>query len=163
MAFAHSEPQSRYDLSDVACTAKRDADGWILDGTKSFVAHGDCADKLIVSARIAGERRNPEGIALFLVDGKAHGVARRGYPTQDGLRAAEVKLSGVKVGSNDVLGDPGKALDAIQRAGDRSLAALGAEAIGAMTAAHEVTVEYLKTRKQFGVAIGSFQVLQHRA
>src|SRR5262245_32746669 len=109
LAFAHSEPESRYDLADVRCTARRDADGWILDGTKSFVAHGDCAEKLVVSARIGGDRRSREGIALFLVDAKASGVSVHGYPTQDALRAAEIRLSGVKVSSNDALGDPGKA------------------------------------------------------
>jgi len=163
LAFAHSEPESRYNLADVTCTAKRDADGWILDGTKSFVAHGDCADKLVVSGRISGDRRSREGIALFLVDPKAAGVSVRGYPTQDGLRAAEIRLSGVKVSSNDVLGDPGKAAAVIERVVDGALAAIGAEAVGAMSAAHEITLDYLKTRKQFGVAIGSFQALQHRA
>ena len=163
LAFAHSEPESRYDLADVSCKAKRDADGWILDGTKSFVAHGDRADKLIVSARISGERTNRDGIGLFLVDAKAAGVNVRGYPTQDGLRAAEIRLSGVKVGSNDALGDPGKAAGVIERVIDGALAAIAAEAVGAMSAAHEVTLEYLKTRKQFGAAIGSFQALQHRA
>src|SRR5262245_51617223 len=163
LAFAHSEAQSRYDLTDVACTARRDADGWILDGAKSFVAHGDRADKLIVSARIGSDRRSREGIALFLVDAKAEGVSCRGYPTQDGLRAAEIRLSGVKVRSNDALGDPGKAAAVIERVVDGALAAMAAEAVGAMSAAHEITVDYLKTRKQFGVAIGSFQALQHRA
>ena len=163
LAFAYSEPQSRYDLADVACTARRDADGWILDGTKSFVLHGDRADKLIVSARIGGERRSPDGIALFLVDAKSPGVACRGYLTQDSTRAAEIKLAGVKVDSNAALGDPGKSLPVIQRIADRTLAAVGAEALGGMSAAHEITIDYLKTRKQFGVAIGSFQALQHRA
>jgi len=163
LAFAHSEAQSRYDLADVACTARRDADGWVLDGNKTFVQHGAIADKLIVSARIGGDRRSRDGIALFLVDAGAPGVSRRGYPTQDGQRAAEIRLSGVKVGSNDALGDPGKALPTIERVVDGALAALAAEAVGAMGAAHEVTVDYLKTRKQFGVAIGSFQALQHRA
>jgi len=163
LAFAHSEPESRYNLADVSCTAKRDADGWILDGTKSFVAHGDRADKLVVSARIGGDRRGRDGIALFLVDAKAPGVSCRGYPTQDGLRAAEIKLAGVKVGSNDALGDPGKAAAVIERVVDGALAAIAAEAVGAMSAAHEITIDYLKTRKQFGAAIGSFQALQHRA
>jgi pimeloyl-CoA dehydrogenase small subunit len=163
LAFAHSEPQSRYDLTDVSCAARRDADGWILDGAKSFVAHGDRADKLIVSARIGSDRRSREGIALFLVDAKAEGVSRRGYPTQDGLRAAEIRLSGVKVPSSDTLGDPGKAAAVIERVVDGALAAMAAEGVGAMSAAHEITVDYLKTRKQFGVAIGSFQALQHRA
>ena len=162
-AWAHGEPQSRYDLADVGCTARRDADGWILDGTKSHVLHGDSADTLIVSARTAGSRRDRNGIALFLVDANAPGVQRRGYPTQDGLRAAQVRLAGVKVASRDAIGEPGQALATIERMADTALAALGAEAVGAMAAAHETTVEYLKTRKQFGVTIGSFQALQHRA
>ena len=166
MAFAHSEAQSRYDLADVATTAKRDADGWILDGEKSFVGHGNCADKLLVSARISGARTSREGIALFLVDMQAQGVSRKSYETQDGLRAAQIKLAGVKVSSNDAIGnpgDPGGALPLIERVADHALAAVAAEAVGAMSAAHEVTMEYLRTRKQFGVAIGSFQALQHRA
>ena len=163
LAFGHSEAQSRYNLADVATTARRDADGWILDGEKSFVAHGNCADKLVVSARISGERSSREGIALFLVDTKTEGVSRKSYETQDGLRAAQVKLSGVKVSSNDAIGDPGKALALIERVADNALTAVAAEAVGAMAAAHETTLEYLRTRKQFGVAIGSFQVLQHRA
>ena len=142
---------------------KKYSQDWILDGAKSFVLHGDRADKLIVSARIDGDRRSPEGIGLFLVDRTAAGVACRGYQTQDGLRAAEFKLNGVKVSSNDVLGNPSKALPVIQRVADHALAAMAAEAVGAMAAAHEVTVDYLKTRKQFGVPIGSFQALQHRA
>ena len=163
LAFAHSEAQSRYDLADVATTAKRDADGWILDGEKSFVAHGNCADKLVVSARIAGDRASRDGIALFLVDANTPGVSRKSYETQDGQRAAQIKLAGVKVRSNDAIGDPGKALSLIETVADKALAAVAAEAVGAMSASHETTLEYLRTRKQFGVAIGSFQVLQHRA
>ncbi len=163
LAFAHSEAQSRNDLADVATAAKRDADGWILDGEKAFVAHGNCADKLVVSARISGDRNSREGIGLFLVDAQSHGVSRKNYETQDGLRAAQIKLSGVKVSSNDAIGDPGKALPLIERVADSALAAVAAEAVGAMAAAQEITMEYLRTRKQFGVAIGSFQVLQHRA
>lgn len=163
LAFAHSEPQARYELSDVACKAKRGADGWIIDGRKSFVMHGDCADQLIVSARIGGEQRSAQGIGLFLVDAHAEGLSRRGYPTQDGLRSAEIRLSGVKVSSNAALGEPGNAAGTIQRIAEHALAATGAEAVGAMAAAHELTVDYLKTRKQFGVTIGSFQALQHRA
>ena len=163
LAYAHSEAQSRYNLADVATTAKRDADGWILDGEKSFVAHGNCADKLVVSARISGDRSSRDGIALFLVDAKTPGVSRKSYETQDGQRAAQIKLSGVKVSSNDAIGDPGKALPLIESVADNTLAAVAAEAVGAMAAAHDVTLEYLRARKQFGVAIGSFQVLQHRA
>jgi pimeloyl-CoA dehydrogenase small subunit len=163
LAFAHMERQSRYDLADVATTARRDGAHYVLDGAKSLVIHGDCADKLIVSARLAGDRRDRDGIGLFVVDADAAGVSRRGYPTVDGLRAAEVVLSGVRVGTERILGEPGEAFPLIAQVVDAAIAALAAEAVGAMAAMHESTVEYLKTRKQFGVSIGNFQVLQHRA
>ncbi len=163
LALAHSEPQSRYDLADVATSAKKDGAGYVLDGAKGIVLHGDSADKLIVSARVSGKQRERDGIGLFLVDAKAKGVSIRGYQTIDGLRAAEVKLAGVKIGAEDVIGDPGKALPVIERVVDEAMAALSAEAVGAMTVMHEVTTDYLKTRKQFGVPIGNFQVLQHAA
>ena len=163
LAFAHAERQSRYDLADVATTARRDGADYVLDGAKSLVIHGDCADKLIVSARLAGARRDRDGIGLFAIDAEAAGVSRRAYPTVDGLRAAEVTLSGVRVGTDRVLGEPGKAFPLIARVADAAVAALAAEAVGAMAVMHEMTVEYLKTRKQFGVPIGAFQVLQHRA
>jgi pimeloyl-CoA dehydrogenase small subunit len=163
LGFAHAERQSRYDLADITTTARRDHDHYVLDGAKSLVTHGDCADKLIVSARLGGARRDRDGLGLFVVDADAAGVSRRAYPTVDGLRAAEVALSGVRVGATQVLGEPGRAFPLIVAAVDAGIAALAAEAVGAMAAMHEMTVEYLKTRKQFGVPIGSFQVLQHRA
>jgi pimeloyl-CoA dehydrogenase small subunit len=163
LAFAHTERQSRYDLADVATQAKKDGQGWVLDGEKGVVLHGDSADKLIVTARVGGGRRDREGVALFLVDAKAEGVSRRGYPTQDGLRAAEISLARVRVGPEGVIGEPGAALPLVERVVDEAIAALCAEAVGAMDALHELTLDYLKTRKQFGVAIGSFQALQHRA
>jgi pimeloyl-CoA dehydrogenase small subunit len=163
LAFAHAERQARYDLADVTTQARRDGAGWRLEGEKSLVLHDDCADRLIVSARIAGDRRARDGIALFLVDGTAKGVSRRPYPTQDGLRAAEISLASVAVPAADVLGEPGAALALIERVADEAMAALAAEAVGAMAALCDLTVDYLKTRRQFGVAIGSFQVLQHRA
>jgi pimeloyl-CoA dehydrogenase small subunit len=163
LAVAHTERQSRYDLVDVATTAKRDGSGWILNGEKGVVLHGDTADKLIVTARAAGGRRDRGGIGLFLIDAKAPGVSRRGYPTQDGLRAAEISLANVRVGADDVIGDPENALPLVERVVDQAMAALCAEAVGAMDAMHATTVEYLKVRKQFGVPIGNFQVLQHRA
>jgi pimeloyl-CoA dehydrogenase small subunit len=163
MAFAQIESQSRYDLGDVSTQARRDGKDWLLDGQKMVVLHGDCADFLVVTARVAGERRDRDGIGVFFVDATAKGVARRGYATQDGLRAAEVTLSGVRVPAADVLGDPGKGLALVERVADQAIAALCAEAVGAMQVAHETTVEYLKVRKQFGVPIGSFQALQHRA
>jgi pimeloyl-CoA dehydrogenase small subunit len=163
LSFAHVERQARYDLADVAATARKDGAGYVLEGGKSLALHGDCADQLIVSARLAGEQRSKNGIALFLVDAKASGVSRRGYPTMDGLRAAEVTLSNVKVGADAVIGEPGNAYPLIEQVVDLGIAALAAEAVGAMSAMHEITVDYLKQRKQFGVPIGNFQVLQHRA
>jgi pimeloyl-CoA dehydrogenase small subunit len=163
LAFAHTERQSRYDLADVAAMAKRDGAAYVLNGEKSLVIHGDCADKIIVSARVSGDQRARNGIALFLVDAKAEGVSRRGYPTMDGLRAAEVTLANVRVGTDAVIGEPGNAFALIEQVVDIAIAALAAEAVGAMSAMHEITVDYLKQRKQFGVPIGNFQVLQHRA
>jgi alkylation response protein AidB-like acyl-CoA dehydrogenase len=163
IAFAHSEPQARYDLADVATRARKDGGGYIVDGAKTLVLHGDSADKLIVSARTAGQQRDPQGISLFLVDADADGVSRRGYATIDGQRAAEVTLSDVRVGPEALIGEAGDALPLIERATDIAIAAQCAEAVGAMTAMQEMTVDYLKIRKQFGVPIGNFQVLQHRA
>ena len=163
LSFAHIERQARYDLGDVATTAKKDGAGYVLNGEKSLAVHGDVADKLIVSARVSGEQRARNGIGLFLVDAKANGVSRRGYPTMDGLRAAEVSLQNIKVDAGAVIGEPGNAYPLIEQVVDSGIAALAAEAVGAMGAMHEITVDYLKQRKQFGVPIGNFQVLQHRA
>jgi pimeloyl-CoA dehydrogenase small subunit len=163
LSFAHIERQSRYDLADVATTAKKDGSGYVLNGEKSLAIHGDVADRLIVSVRVSGEQRAKNGIGLFLVDANANGVSRRGYPTMDGLRAAEVSLQNVKVAADAVIGEPGNAYPLIEQVVDSGIAALAAEAVGAMSAMHELTVDYLKQRKQFGVPIGNFQVLQHRA
>ncbi|MBC8722666.1 pimeloyl-CoA dehydrogenase small subunit [Paraburkholderia sp. 31.1] len=163
MAFAHSETQARYDLADVATAARREAAGWVLDGAKRVVLHGGSADLLVVSARVSGGRRERDGIGLFVVRADAEGVTRHPYPTQDRLRAADIQLSGVRVPDSDVLGTAGAALPLIETVVAHAIAAVSAEAVGAMAAAHEETVEYLKVRKQFGVPIGSFQALQHRA
>jgi pimeloyl-CoA dehydrogenase small subunit len=167
LALAHQERQARYDLADTATTARADGKGgYTLEGEKVVVLAGDSADKLIVSARASGARADRGGIGLFLVDAKGNGVSRRGYPTQDGMRAADVTLSGVKVAPDAVLAGPDTkpgGLEVLERVVDEAIAALAAEAVGVMAGLHELTVEYLKTRKQFGVPIGSFQVLQHRA
>lgn len=164
IALAFQERQSRYDLADVATTAKADGKGgYVLEGEKSVVWAGDTADKLIVSARVSGGRNERGGIGLFLVDAKASGVSRKGYATQDGMRAADITLSSVRVGAEAVVAGPDKGLDVLERVADEAIAALCAEAVGAMAALQELTVDYLKTRKQFGVPIGSFQVLQHKA
>lgn len=163
LAFAHAERHARYNLAHVETRARKDGDVYVLDGEKSLVLNGDAAHKLIVSARIKGTNRDREGIALFVVDAKAPGVSRRGYATQDGARAAEITFANVRVPADSVLGEPGKALPIIERVADEAIAALCSEAVGCMEAMHKDTVEYLKTRKQFGVTIGSFQALQHRA
>jgi alkylation response protein AidB-like acyl-CoA dehydrogenase len=143
--------------------ATKEDSGYDLEGAKSLALHGDVADRLIVSARVSGAQRDRNGIGLFVVDAKAPGVSLRGYPTVDGLRAAEVTLTGVKVDADAVIGEPGNAYPLIEQVVDSSIAALAAEAVGAMSAMHEITVDFLKQRKQFGVPIGNFQVLQHRA
>jgi pimeloyl-CoA dehydrogenase small subunit len=164
LALAHQERQSRYNLADTATTARADGKGgYTLEGEKMVVLAGDSADKLIVSARASGMRGDRGGIGLFLVDAKANGLTRRGYPTQDGMRAADVTLAGVRIGPEAVLAGPDKGLEVLERVVDEAVAALASEAVGAMAGITELTVEYLKTRKQFGVPIGSFQVLQHRA
>lgn len=163
LAFAHGERQARHDLTDVLTTAKKDGAGWVLDGAKSVVLHGDCADTLIVSARTAGARDAEDGISLFVVDANAEGVARRGYKLHDSTQAAEISLSGVRVAENAVLGPVGGALATIERVMEAGIAATAAEAVGAMEILHTMTVEYLKTRVQFGKPIGENQVLQHKA
>jgi pimeloyl-CoA dehydrogenase small subunit len=161
LAFAHIERHSRYDLADVATTARKDGDGYVLNGAKSVVLHGDCADRIFVTARTGGSQRDRGGVGLFLVDASASGVQRRFYPTQDGLRAAELTLTNLRVPADAVFG--ADCLPAIEHAVDEAIAALCAEAVGTMQAMHETTLEYLKTRQQFGRPIGSFQVLQHRS
>lgn len=163
LALAQTESQARYDLNDIATTARKVEGGYLLDGRKSVVINGDSAQLLIVSARTSGGRRDAEGISLFLVPADAPGLRVTGYPTQDGGRAAEIGLSEVKVGEADLLGELGQGLPVLQRLAEYAIAALAAEAVGAMAALHGLTVEYLKTRTQFGAPIGNFQVLQHRA
>jgi pimeloyl-CoA dehydrogenase small subunit len=158
LAFAHVERHSRYDLANVATSAKADGTGYVLNGAKSVVLHGDAADKILVTARVSGGQMDRDGIGLFLVDANASGVARRGYPTQDGLRAAEVVLTNARA---DVV--KLDALPSIAHAVDEVIAALCAEAVGVMQTMQDLTLDYLKTRKQFGRAIGSFQALQHRS
>ncbi|MSP05168.1 MAG: pimeloyl-CoA dehydrogenase small subunit [Acetobacteraceae bacterium] len=158
LALAHVERHSRYDLAHVTTNARRDGDGWVINGTKSVVLHGDCADKIFVSARISGGSRDRGGIGIFLVNAAA--VTRQGYLMQDGLRAAEISFVNAPA---EAVGDPEAGLALLERVTDEALAALAAESIGIMTEMHELTVEYLKTRQQFGRPIGQFQVLQHRS
>jgi pimeloyl-CoA dehydrogenase small subunit len=163
LGFAHYERQSRYDITDILTTAKPNGAGWVLEGAKSVVLHGDSADKLVVSARTSGGRDDEGGLSLFLVDAKAAGLARRGYTLRDETRAAEISLSGVQVSKNDLLGEVGNALPVIRRVVEAGIAATSAEAIGTMETMQSMTLEYLKTRVQFGKPIGENQALQHRA
>ena len=163
LALAHSEGRARFDLARVETTARRDGTGWVISGAKRFVLAGDHAHTLIVSARTHGEAGDRGGISLFLVEALARGVSRRGYRMQDRTRAADIGFDAVRVGADALIGEAGAALPVIERAVDGAIAALCAEALGVMERLHELTVEYLKVRKQFGVAIGSFQALQHRA
>jgi pimeloyl-CoA dehydrogenase small subunit len=162
-AFAQLEKNSRYDLSDVSTSAKKKGAGWVIDGEKFVVLNGETADMLVVTARTKGGQRDNSGIGVFLVPGDAKGVVRKGYPTQDGLHAADITFTGVEVGADAVIGDPENALPLIERVVDDARIALCAEAVGLMDESLKTTVEYLKTRTQFGVPIGSFQTLQHRA
>ena len=151
------------DLHQVETTARQDGDGWVLSGAKSVVLHGDSADRIFVTARTAGGTRDEGGIGIFLVDAKADGLSRRGYVMQDGQRGAEIRLDRVRVSADELFGDPENGLAVLRRVVDAGIAALCAEAIGAMDVMRELTVDYIKTRKQFGVPIGAFQVLQHAA
>jgi pimeloyl-CoA dehydrogenase small subunit len=163
LAFAQLEKNSRYDLSDVSTSAKKKGDGWVIDGEKFVVLNGENADTLIVTARTKGGQRDTNGIGVFLVPGDAKGVSKKGYPTQDGLHAADITFTGVEVGTEAAIGDPEDSLALIEQVVDDARIAMCAEAVGAMDESLKSTVEYLKTRTQFGVPIGSFQVLQHRA
>ena len=162
-AFAQLEKNSRYDLSDVSTTAKKKGDGWVIDGEKFVVLNGEAADTLVVTARTKGDQTDRDGIGVFLVPRDAKGVTVKGYPTQDGMRAADITFTGVEVGADAAIGDSAAGLPLIERVVDEARTALCAEAVGAMDESLKITVEYIKTRKQFGVPIGSFQALQHRA
>jgi pimeloyl-CoA dehydrogenase small subunit len=162
LAFAHTEAGARYDLREVRLSARRGADGWVLDGDKRVVLHGASADTLVVSARTAGAATDAAGISLFLVPRTAPGVSVQDFRTIDNLRAADVGFRQVRVGADALLGAEGGGHAVIEEVVDYATALLCAEAVGAIRYANEATLEYLKTRRQFGVPIGSFQALQHR-
>lgn len=162
LAFAYAEPNSRYDLSYVATSAKKTAYGFLLNGHKSVVLNAPAADKIIVSARTSGENNDKGGISLFILDADSKGIDIQSYRTQDGGRAAEVNFNNTPVSSDQLLGAEGSALSIIESILDRASLAVCAEAVGAMEIATAKTVEYTKTRKQFGTSISKFQALQHR-
>ncbi|MFT6509371.1 MAG: pimeloyl-CoA dehydrogenase small subunit [Parvibaculaceae bacterium] len=161
-AVAYAEPQGRYNLADLVTTAKADGDGFVLNGYKAVVLGGPWADKLIVTARTSGGQRDSDGVSVFIVDKSAAGVSARDYPTVDGRRASEITFENVKLGADALIGEAGKGLPLVEKVIDQGIGALCAEAVGGMKELNDATVEYCKTRKQFGVPIGKFQVLQHR-
>jgi alkylation response protein AidB-like acyl-CoA dehydrogenase len=161
MAFAHTESEGRYDLAHVATRAQEIAGGYVLDGAKHAVLDGPCVDLLVVTARLAGNVRDMRGIALFMIDPAAAGVSLRALRTLDERRAADVTFDGARVDADARITAP-DGLASIEEVVDYATALLCAEAVGALRYANAATLEYLKTRKQFGVPIGTFQALQHR-
>ena len=162
MAFAQTERGARYNLAHVATKAKKSGGGYVIDGEKDVVVHGPCADRIVVSARSSGSDTDAQGISLFLVDAKAPGITMKPYRTLDELRACDMVLKGVTVGADALIGKEGAGLALIEEVVDYGTALICAEAVGAIKSANDATLEYLKTRKQFGVPIGAFQALQHR-
>ncbi|HEY4115121.1 MAG TPA: acyl-CoA dehydrogenase family protein [Rhizomicrobium sp.] len=161
-ALAFAEPHGRYNLADLTTTAKKSGSGYILNGQKVVVLGGPWAAALIVTARTAGGQRDRDGVSLFVVDKNARGVSTRDYPTVDGLHASEIGFENVEVPADRVIGAADAGLPLVEQAVDEAIAAHCAEACGAMKVLVDSTVEYSKTRKQFGVPIGKFQALQHR-
>jgi len=163
LALASQERKSRHKLHHVSLSARRDGQNYILEGEKSLVIGGGAADMLIVSTRTSGAVDSQQGITLFLVDAATIGLSRRTYPTQDGTHAAEISFAQVRVPATNIIGEPDHGLPILQAGVDAAIAGLCAEAVGAMDALVKLTVDYMKTRKQFGTAISNFQALQHRA
>ena len=161
-AFAHGEPEAHHELTQVQTRARRAGEQWVLDGVKAVVQHGEQAGAFVVSARSAGALDDEAGVSLFLVPADTPGLSLRGYPTVDGGRAAELTLAGVTLGPDALLGAEGAGSATIEHSVGKGVLALCAEAVGAMDVAKDATLDYLRTRKQFGVPIGSFQALQHR-
>ncbi|MDH5622765.1 MAG: acyl-CoA dehydrogenase family protein, partial [Gammaproteobacteria bacterium] len=160
--LAFVEPQSRYDIGNIVTTARQDTDTWRITGNKAYVLNGGNADLLIIPARTSGEQDDRDGISLFAVAGDADGLSIRDYATVDGQRAAELDLKNVTLTSDKLIGDLNGGYPALQAAIADATLAVSAEAIGIMGVLTEKTIEYCKSRVQFGVPISSFQALQHR-
>ena len=162
LACALNERQARHDLHDIAVTARRHGDAYVIDGEKTGVVHGAQAGQLIVSARSSVALRDEQGISLLVIPGQTAGVSIRDARSNDGLRIATIRFSGVRIPAGALLGTEGKAWGLLDAAADHGAVLLCAEALGAMEALQAATLEYIRTRQQFGVPIGKFQVLQHR-
>jgi alkylation response protein AidB-like acyl-CoA dehydrogenase len=161
-AFAFVEPQARFNLANITTRAEKGINGFVVNGFKGVVLGGPSADFFIVPARTAGDQSDTDGISLFVIKADAEGLSRRDYPTIDGLRASELTLEDILVTDSDLIGGEGKGYKLIEQVIDSAIMAVGAEAAGAMEVLYKTTVEYCKTREQFGQPIGKFQVLQHR-
>lgn len=162
IAFAQAEPKSRWSLSDVSTSAKKDGAGYTLSGQKAVVLGGPQADHLLVTARTSGGQRDAKGISLFLVPKDAKGVTTRDYPTMDETRASEVYFENVALGAEHLVGAADNSMPLIERLVDEANVAYCHDAVGCMRMMHQLTLDYTRTRKQFGRAIAEFQVLQHR-
>ena len=162
LALAYAEPQSRFNLSDVVTEAKPEGDNFVLNGYKSVVMNGPSANKILVSARTSGSQLEENGLTLFIVDADSNGLNKTNYKTVDGRRASDISLENVTVSKDDVVGGVDSGFEILDLAIDKAILAISAEAVGAMEVLYKATVEYTKTREQFGTAIGKFQVLQHR-
>ena len=162
LAFAFAEPRGRYNLANLATTAKKQGSAYLLNGQKAVVIGAPWADQLIVTARTAGGQSDENGVSVFLVEKKAKGISARDYPTVDGLRASEITFESVEVPATNLIGQADNGLPLVERVVDEAIAATCAEATGCMKVLVDTTVAYSKQRKQFGVPIGKFQVLQHR-
>lgn len=161
-AFAFVEPQARFNAADLVTTAAPDGQGWHINGYKGVVLNGPAADFFVVSARTSSYQRSKDGISLFLVNKDTEGVTTRDYPTIDGRRASELTLDNVHLDGDALLGELDGAWPVMERVIDEAILAVGSEAVGCMEVLYKDTVEYCKTRVQFGQPIGKFQVLQHR-
>jgi alkylation response protein AidB-like acyl-CoA dehydrogenase len=162
LAFAHAEPDARYTLAHVATRARRDDGGYVISGVKQAVSDAAATDVLIVSVRTGGGDTDADGISLLLVPRDAPGMTLRALRMLDATRAADIVFDDVRVRADALVGVPDRALPLIEEVVDFATALVCAEAVGAIQSANDATLEYLKTRKQFGVPIGSFQALQHR-
>lgn len=162
VAFAYAEPQGRYTWQDLKTTARKEGSGYVLNGHKAVVVGAPFATHLVVTARTGGAQRDAGGVSVFLVDKTLPGIVTRDYPTVDGGRASEIYFENVSIPADALIGEEGNGLPLVNKVIDEATAAVGAEAVGVLRKLHEGTLDYAKQRKQFGTAIGNFQVLQHR-
>ena len=162
VTLAYAEQQSRFDLEDVATSARQEGDKYIINGQKSMVLNAESADHLVVVTRTSGGQVDEEGITLFLVDSNTKGIEKQNFPTVDGLRASEITLENVEVNTERMIGDIDNGFEILKAVSNNGILALCAEAVGAMEILYKDTVEYTQQREQFDHPLSDFQVLQHR-